>query len=91
VGTVRHGGRNKPLFSNEHKKKIGHTGRTNTFHEMELLCTKTLILFRTPFPPPPDCFHLVWGGGGLAGLNDLTGYGGGNFMFLVGPPKPDRT
>jgi len=28
--------------------------------------------------------------GGLAGLNDLTGYAGGNFLFLVGPPKPDR-
>jgi hypothetical protein len=23
-------------------------------------------------------------GGGLASLNDLTGYSGGNFMFLVG-------
>jgi hypothetical protein len=23
-------------------------------------------------------------------LNDLTGYTGGNFVFLVGPPKPDR-
>ena len=35
--------------------------------------------------------HLVVvGGGGLAGLNDLTGYAGGNFMFLVGPPEPDR-
>jgi hypothetical protein len=29
-------------------------------------------------------------GGGIAGLNDLTGYAGGNFRFLVGPPKPDR-
>ena len=39
----------------------------------------------------PDCPHLVVGvGGGLAGLNDLTGYAGGNFMFLVGPPKPGR-
>jgi len=28
--------------------------------------------------------------GRLAGLNDLTGYAGGNFLFLVGPPKPDR-
>ena len=28
-------------------------------------------------------------GGGLAGLNDLTGYAGGDFMFPVGPPKPD--
>jgi hypothetical protein len=28
--------------------------------------------------------------GGIAGLNDLTGYAGGNFLFLVGPPKPDR-
>ena len=28
--------------------------------------------------------------GGLAGLNDLTGYAGGNFMFVVGPPKPDK-
>ena len=38
---------------------------------------------------PPDCLHLVVVGG-LAGLNDLMGYAGGNFMFLVGPPKPDR-
>jgi len=30
------------------------------------------------------------GEGGFAGLNDLTGYAGGNFMFLVGPPKLDR-
>jgi hypothetical protein len=30
------------------------------------------------------------GGGGLAGLNDLTGYAGGNFMFLLGPHKSDR-
>ena len=37
----------------------------------------------------PDCLHLVVVGG-LAGLNDLTGYAGGNVMFLVGPPKPDR-
>jgi len=29
-------------------------------------------------------------GGGHAGLNDLTVYAGGNFTFLVGPPKPDR-
>ena len=29
------------------------------------------------------------GGGVLAGLNDLTGYACGNFMFLVGPPKPN--
>jgi len=29
-------------------------------------------------------------GEGLAGLNVLTGYAGGNFLFLVGPPKPDR-
>jgi hypothetical protein len=36
----------------------------------------------------PQCLHLV--GGGLMDLNDLTGYAGGNFMFLVGPPKPDR-
>jgi len=28
--------------------------------------------------------------GELAGLSDLTGYAGGNFLFLVGPPKPDR-
>jgi hypothetical protein len=28
--------------------------------------------------------------GGLACLNDLTGYAGRNYMFLVGPPKPDR-
>jgi hypothetical protein len=32
---------------------------------------------------PPECLHL-------ASLNDLTGYAGGNFMFKVGPPKPDR-
>jgi len=30
------------------------------------------------------------GEGGLAGFNDLTGYAGGNFMFLVGPTKPGR-
>jgi len=34
-----------------------------------------------------DCLHyVVRGGGVLAGLNDLTGYAGGNFLFLVGPP-----
>jgi len=27
---------------------------------------------------------------GLADHNDLTGYAGGNFLFLVGRPKPDR-
>jgi len=31
----------------------------------------------------PDFLHL-------AGLNDLTGYAGENFMFLVGPSKQDR-
>jgi len=36
----------------------------------------------------PECLHLVMVGG-LAGLNDLTGYASENFMFLVGPPKPD--
>jgi len=37
-------------------------------------------------------FYIVstLSGGGFAGLNDPTGYAGGNFMFLVGPPKPDR-
>ena len=40
---------------------------------------------------PPDGLHFVVVGGGLAGLNDLTGYAGGDFMFLVGPSKPDRT
>jgi len=30
------------------------------------------------------------GGGGLVGPNDLRGYAGRNFMFLVGPPKLDR-
>jgi hypothetical protein len=39
--------------------------------------------------PPPECLHLVMVGE-LAGLHDLTGYDGWNFMFLVGPPKPDR-
>ena len=29
------------------------------------------------------------GGGGLACLNNLTDYAGGNYMFLVGPPKAD--
>ena len=38
----------------------------------------------------PDFLHLVMVGGGLAGLNDLMGYTSGKFMFLVGPPKPDR-
>jgi len=28
-------------------------------------------------------------GGGLAGLNDLTGYAGRKFIFLAGLPKPD--
>jgi len=44
-------------------------------------------------PPLPECLPLavvVVGGAGLAILNDLTGYAGGNFMFLVGPHKPDR-
>jgi len=36
------------------------------------------------------CLHFVVVGGGLAGLNDLTGYADGNFVFLVGPPKTDR-
>ena len=38
------------------------------------------------FRESPPCL----GGGGLAALNDLTGYAGGNFLFLVRPPKPDR-
>jgi hypothetical protein len=37
----------------------------------------------------PECLHLVVVGE-LAGLKDLTGCAGGNFMFLVGLPKPDR-
>ena len=37
-----------------------------------------------------ECLHLVVVGGVLAGFNDLTGYAGGNFMFLVGPPKSYR-
>jgi len=38
-----------------------------------------------------DCLHLVGvGGRRLEGLSNLTGYAGGNFMFLVGSPKPDR-
>jgi hypothetical protein len=28
--------------------------------------------------------------GELAGLKDLKGYASRNFVFLVGPPKPDR-
>jgi len=32
------------------------------------------------FPIPPDCLHLAVVGG-LAGLNDLTGYAGGNFVL----------
>jgi hypothetical protein len=35
------------------------------------------------------CLHLAVVRA-LAGLDDLTGYAGGNFRFLVGPPKPDR-
>jgi hypothetical protein len=35
-----------------------------------------------------ECLHLVEVGE-LAGLNDLTGSAGGNFMFVVGRPKPD--
>jgi hypothetical protein len=45
------------------------------------ICTKFLLPRRSP-----PCR----GGGGLAVLNDLTGYAGGNFMFLVVRPKPDR-
>jgi hypothetical protein len=37
----------------------------------------------------PECLHLVVVVE-LASLNDLRGYAGGNIMFLVGPPKPDR-
>ena len=29
-------------------------------------------------------------GEGLACLNDFTDYAGGNYMFLAGPPKPDK-
>ena len=39
--------------------------------------------------PFPECFHLNVVGG-LACLNDLTGYAGGKYMFLVGPPQPHR-
>ena len=55
--------------------------------------TKVTKLLELQFNTSPDCLHLVVVGGwveGLAGLNDLTGYAGCNFMFLVGPPKPDR-
>jgi hypothetical protein len=41
------------------------------------------------FRESPDCLHLVVVGG-IAGLSDLTGYAGGNFMSLVGPPKPGQ-
>jgi len=40
--------------------------------------------------PPIVSTLSWWGEGGLAGLNDLMGYAGGNFMFLVGPSNPDR-
>jgi len=48
-------------------------------------------MFRaTNRPISPDRLHLVLGRGRLAGVSDLTGYADWNFMFLVGPPKPDR-
>jgi hypothetical protein len=37
----------------------------------------------------PECLHLV-AMGGLTCLSDLMSYADGNFMFLVGLPKPDR-
>jgi len=40
--------------------------------------------------PPGGSTLSFWGGGGFAGLNDLTDYAGRNFLFLVGPPKQDR-
>ena len=40
---------------------------------------------------PPIVSTLLCGWGeGLADLNDLTGYAGESFMFLVGSPKLDR-
>jgi hypothetical protein len=36
-----------------------------------------------------ECLHLVVVGV-FAALNDLMGYASRNFMFLEGPPKPDR-
>jgi hypothetical protein len=43
-----------------------------------------LLVFYIPQTSP------LFRGGGLASLNDTMGYAGGNFMFLVGPAKPDR-
>jgi len=45
-----------------------------------------IYIFKLPRMSSPGC----GGGRGLASLNDLTGYAGGNYMFLVGPSKPDR-
>ena len=36
-----------------------------------------------------ECLHLVVAQR-LACLSDLTNYAGGNYVLLVGPPKPDR-
>jgi len=46
-------------------------------------------ILRYTYTAYPECLHLVVGGGGFAGFNVLTGYAGGNFLFLVGPPKTD--
>jgi len=48
-----------------------------------------MLFFVTHWIYSPDYLHLV-AVRGLAGLNDLTGYAGRNFMFLVGLPKPNR-
>jgi hypothetical protein len=44
-------------------------------------------IFTLFYHAPPNVSTLSWWG--VAGLNDLTGYAGGNCMFPVGLPKPD--
>jgi len=56
--------------------------------EKQWIHVSLLIIIYHP-ESSPECLHLIVVGG-LARLNDLTGYAGRDYMFLVGPPKLDR-
>ena len=88
---VRTGSLNKAVCASS-LKPTGYVMHQQ-FNIQQLYALPALYLCVLYLSDSPDCLHLLAEGGwwGLAGLNDLTGYAGGNFMFLVGPPKPDRS